>query len=65
MIVSRVIVVPAKDDSIVVKQGKGQARLKSALDDRLPDGCVRVAAAHPATAGLGAMFGTLTVEKGA
>jgi len=53
----------AKEDSLLVRQGKGNARLQAALDDKLPDGCVRVAAAHPATAGLGAMFGTLSVEK--
>jgi NADH-quinone oxidoreductase subunit G len=39
--------------------------LTAALDDRLPDDCVRVAAAHPATAGLGAMFGVLSLEKSA
>jgi NADH-quinone oxidoreductase subunit G len=44
-------------------EGRGEAGLKAALDDRLPDGCVRVAAGHPATAGLGPMFGTVTLEK--
>ena len=52
---------------VLVKQaggeGRGEAGLKAALDDRLPDGCVRVAAGHPATAGLGPMFGTVTLEK--
>jgi NADH-quinone oxidoreductase subunit G len=38
-------------------------KLTAALDDRLPDECVRIAAAHPTTAGLGAMFGTLTAER--
>jgi NADH-quinone oxidoreductase subunit G len=33
------------------------------LDDKLPDDCVRVAAAHRSTAGLGAMFGTVTLES--
>jgi len=46
-----------------VRQGDGQATLKAALDERLPDECVRVAAAHRSTAGLGAMFGTVTLEK--
>jgi len=46
-----------------VRQGAGEAALTAALDDRLPDHCVRVAAAHPSTAGLGAMFGVLTLEK--
>jgi len=40
-------------------------KLMAALDDRLPDDCVRIAAAHPATAGVGAMFGTLTLSKAA
>jgi NADH-quinone oxidoreductase subunit G len=52
---------------VLVKQagggGQGEAGLKAALDDKLPDGCVRIAAGHPATAGLGPMFGTLTLEK--
>ena len=48
---------------VLVRQGEGEARLPVALDERLPDDCVRVAAAHPSTAGLGAMFGSLTVEK--
>jgi NADH-quinone oxidoreductase subunit G len=40
-------------------------KLMAALDDKLPDECVRIAAAHPATARLGAMFGTLTLAKSA
>ncbi len=44
-------------------QGKGEAFLDVALDDKLPDGCVRIAAGHPATAGLGPMFGAVTLEK--
>ena len=48
-----------------VQQKRGSAKLACALDERLPDDCVRVAAGHPATANLGAMFGTVTVEKGA
>jgi len=46
-----------------VRQGSGEAALSAALDDRLPDDCVRVATAHASTAGLGAMFGVLTLEK--
>ncbi len=48
---------------VIVRQGAGSAKLAAALDDKLPDDCVRVAAAHAATAGLGAMFGSLGVEK--
>ncbi|HMA90841.1 MAG TPA: NADH-quinone oxidoreductase subunit NuoG [Burkholderiales bacterium] len=46
-----------------IKQGAGEAQLAAALDERLPEGCVRVAAAHPSTAALGAMFGELELEK--
>ena len=46
-----------------VRQGEGRARLVAELDERLADGCVRVAAGHEHVAGLGAMFGTLTLEK--
>ncbi len=55
----------AKEDFIVIKQEGGQARLKAALDDKLPDECVRIAAAHPSTASLGPMFGALALEKSA
>jgi NADH-quinone oxidoreductase subunit G len=40
-------------------------KLMCALDDRLPDECVRIAAAHPTTVGVGAMFGTLTLARAA
>ncbi len=48
---------------VLVRQGAGEARLAVAVDPGVPDGCVRVAAAHASTAGLGPMFGTLSVEK--
>lgn len=38
-------------------------RLESALDAGVPDGCVRVAAAHASTAGVGPMFGALELAK--
>ena len=53
----------APGQMVLVRQGAGEARLEAALDDKLPDGCVRVAAAHPSTAGLGAMFGSLSVAR--
>jgi NADH-quinone oxidoreductase subunit G len=53
----------AAGQPVLVKQGSGEARLMAALDDKLPDDCVRAAAAHPTTAKLGAMFGAVTVEK--
>ena len=49
-------------DSVRVSQGKAIVRLAAQADDRLPAGVARVAAGHPATAELGAMFGTITVE---
>jgi NADH-quinone oxidoreductase subunit G len=53
----------AAGQAVRVRQGEGRARLVAALDERLPDGCVRVAAAHEQVAGLGPMFGAVTVEK--
>ncbi|HZE61471.1 MAG TPA: NADH-quinone oxidoreductase subunit NuoG [Burkholderiales bacterium] len=48
---------------VVVKQGAGEARLMAALDEKLPDNCVRVAAGHASTAAFGPMFGTVQLEK--
>ncbi len=53
----------APGSRVRVRQGSGDAVLEAALDERLPDGCVRVAAGHSSTARLGAMFGALSVEK--
>jgi NADH-quinone oxidoreductase subunit G len=53
----------AANQKVLVRQNEGTAKLLAALDERLPDDCVRVAAAHPSTAGLGAMFGAVSVEK--
>ncbi|MBI3524824.1 MAG: NADH-quinone oxidoreductase subunit G [Betaproteobacteria bacterium] len=53
----------AAGDRVRVTQGAGEALLAAALDAGLPDGCVRVAAAHPLTAALGAMSGQLSVER--
>jgi len=53
----------APGQSVIVRQGAGSAALAAALDDKLPDECVRVAAAHPLTANLGPMFGSLSLEK--
>jgi NADH-quinone oxidoreductase subunit G len=38
-------------------------KLIAGLDDKLPDNCARIAAAHASTAALGPMFGTLKVDK--
>jgi NADH-quinone oxidoreductase subunit G len=50
-------------DRIRVRQGAGEAVVEYALDDRLPAGCIRLAAARPETAGLGAMFGAVSAER--
>jgi NADH-quinone oxidoreductase subunit G len=41
----------------------GAVKLMAALDDRLPDECVRIAAGHPSTAAIGPMFGAVTLAK--
>ncbi|MBI5890760.1 MAG: NADH-quinone oxidoreductase subunit G [Nitrosomonadales bacterium] len=48
---------------VKVSQGQGSVQLVAATDDKLPRGVARVAAGHAATAALGAMFGTITVER--
>ena len=50
-------------DAVKVTQGNGSAVLVADIDARLPANVVRVAAAHPATATLGAMFGAINIEK--
>jgi NADH-quinone oxidoreductase subunit G len=44
-------------------QEGGEAVLELVPDDRLPEGVLRVAAAHPSTADLGAMFGEIVLER--
>ena len=50
-------------DQVKVSVGQGSAQIKASADDTLPKGVVRVAAGHAATAGLGSMFGAVTVER--
>ena len=50
-------------DEVVVKQGDASVKLSAVVNDALPSGTVRVAAGHPATSNLGAMFGIITVER--
>jgi len=50
-------------DGLRVRQGAGEALVDAAIDDRLPAGCIRLAAARPETAALGAMFGAVTAER--
>jgi NADH-quinone oxidoreductase subunit G len=49
-------------DTVKVHQGNASVHLAVRADDSLPVATARVAAGHPATAELGAMFGTITVE---
>ncbi|MDR1935040.1 MAG: NADH-quinone oxidoreductase subunit NuoG [Candidatus Accumulibacter sp.] len=48
---------------VKVKQGQGEVFLAVRADAGVPPGCVRVAAAHAATAALGEMFGPINVER--
>jgi NADH-quinone oxidoreductase subunit G len=50
-------------DDLRVRQGAGEALVACAIDDKLPAGCIRLAAARPETATLGAMFGAVTAER--
>jgi NADH-quinone oxidoreductase subunit G len=49
--------------SVRVKQGEGSAVLPVAVDPTLAAGTVRVSAGHPSTAALGAVFGTVSLER--
>ncbi len=54
----------ASGERVKLSRGNTPAVVLTALlDDGVPDDCVRVAAGHAATVGLGAMSGTLIVEK--
>ena len=50
-------------DAVRVSQGQAVAVLPARLEPGLASDCVRVPAGHPATAGLGAMFGAIEVTK--
>jgi NADH-quinone oxidoreductase subunit G len=53
----------ASGSRVQVKQDGGEAVVQIERDDRLADGVVRLAAAHPATAALGGMFDAISVER--
>jgi len=48
---------------VLVSDGETTVVLPARLDPQLAEGAVRIAAGHPDTAMLGAMFGTVTLEK--
>ena len=50
-------------DVVRVTQGQACSVLPAREDRSLAEGAVRVAAGHPSTAGLGAMFGPVVVER--
>jgi NADH-quinone oxidoreductase subunit G len=49
--------------TVKVSQGGSSVLLAAAEDNGLPAGVARIPAGHAATAGLGAMFGNVTVER--
>ncbi|MEO8170919.1 MAG: NADH-quinone oxidoreductase subunit NuoG [Oxalobacteraceae bacterium] len=51
------------DAKVMVRQGSSSALLTAAIGVGQPDNVVRVAAGHPLTATLGAMFGPVVVER--
>jgi len=53
----------ADGQPVRVRRGEGSAQLAAALDERLPDDCARIAAAHASTAALGPMFGAVQLER--
>jgi NADH-quinone oxidoreductase subunit G len=49
-------------DAVRIVQGGGEAVVSCALDRRLPENCIRLAAARPEVSGLGAMFGSIAAH---
>ena len=50
-------------DIVLARQELGSAVLKVKLDNHVAKGCVRVAASHELTVGLGNYMGDITIEK--
>ena len=50
-------------ERVRVRQGDGEAVVEIGIDEHVPERCVRLAAAHRHTAGLGPMFGRISVER--
>lgn len=50
-------------DVVLAKQDRGSAVLKVKLDNHVAKGCVRVAASHELTVGLGDLMGDISLEK--
>ncbi len=52
----------ASGQKVRVRQGEGAVELPLVFDAGIPEGCARIPAAHPATAGLGDALGTVSLE---
>jgi NADH-quinone oxidoreductase subunit G len=50
-------------DTVLARQDKGSAVLTVRTDNHVAKGCVRVAAAHPDSIGLGDLMGDISIEK--
>lgn len=50
-------------ETVKIKQGDHSIQLQAACDENLPVNCVRIACAHDNTYALGAMFGSVQIEK--
>ena len=50
-------------DRVRVAMSGGEAMIACSRDETVADGCVRIATAHPSTAGLPALFGAVTITK--
>jgi NADH-quinone oxidoreductase subunit G len=53
----------AAGEQVRVRQGRGEAVLATKEDDGVPDGVVRIAAAHASTCALDGLSGPVSVEK--
>lgn len=51
-------------NTVWVRQGNGEVTVLTEVDDQLPNGVVRLATAHPATAVLGGMFDPIEIRQG-
>jgi NADH-quinone oxidoreductase subunit G len=53
----------AEGARVRVRQGRGEAVLAAAVDEAVPAGVVRIAAAHASTCALEGLSGPITVER--
>jgi len=53
----------APGEQVRIRQGRGEAVLAAKEDDGVPDGVVRIAAAHASTCALDGLSGPISVEK--